>query len=95
MTLEEAQQKILELTDEVENLKTDKEVLTTELEEIKNTQVEKDNEIERLREHNNVLWKRCSAQTITPVEPPKPENGNGDDNDDVEIIPLEEIIADI
>lgn len=95
MTLEEAQAKILELTDQVSNLEAEKETLTTQLNESKTSQTEKDNEIERLREHNNLLWKRCSTETITPPTPPTPSNDESGDDEGVKVRPLDEIIAEI
>lgn len=94
MTLEEAQQEILRLKDENENLIAERDNFKNEVETLKTGAGDKDKEIERLREHNNLLWKRCSSQTITPVEPPK-SSTDEEDNEDVEIKSLEDIISNI
>lgn len=95
MTLEEAQQEILRLKDENENLITERDSLKNEVETLQTGSSDKDKEIERLREHNNLLWKRCSTQPTTPVEPPTdPSSGEGE-GEEVQVKSLDEIIANI
>lgn len=95
MTLEEAQQEILRLKDENENLITERDNLKNEVETLQTGSSDKDKEIERLREHNNLLWKRCSTQPTTPVEPPsEPPSGEGE-GEEVKVKSLDEIIANI
>ena len=94
MTLEEAQKEILRLTDENNTLIAERDDLKTKLNTANNGSADKDKEIERLREHNNTLWQRCSTQPITPKEPPKDE---GDDNETekVKIKSIDEILTEI
>ena len=64
MTLEEAQQKILDLTEENQKLKQEKETLSTD-----KTNLEKDNE--NLRTINQKYFNKLIAQETEPNKPDK------------------------
>lgn len=75
MTLEEAQEKIIELNDSLKNSKITIDGLREQLENTSSTLSGKDEEIQKLKEHNMKLFLRVTneEQMKEPEEPEEPE----------------------